>query len=121
MNSSDNFDRDVIVLETIKDEPLPNDEVIVLETIKKDETINLRNYAASIIDTFEDFLDTKCVNIDGNKVVLEIDNDEKEGDDSEAIIYGTEYDELINSLLVPLVELVEEARKTKYNNIDTFG
>ena len=39
-------------------------------------------FIGQIIDIFEDFLDFKGI---------EIENDEKEGDETEAIIYGSDY------------------------------
>ena len=42
-----------------------------------------------IIDCFEDFLERKKITIE---------NDEHEGDEGEAIIYGSDYDDLMNEV-----------------------
>lgn len=53
---------------------------------KKENTWEL---PATIIDVIEDFLDEKNV---------KIENDEHEGDNGEAIIYGSDFDFLLNKI-----------------------
>ena len=50
----------------------------------------IKKDVANIIDVFENFLDKKGINID---------NDEKTGEEGEAIIYGSDYDELSNGII----------------------
>lgn len=61
----------------------------------------LSEYAACIIDIFEDFLDDRCV---------QINNDEKEGDSEEANIYGSDYDELMEKISGTLEELLRDVK-----------
>ena len=46
-------------------------------------------FIGQIVDVFEDFLDEKGITIE---------NEEREGDDDEAIIYGTDYDEIADGI-----------------------
>lgn len=64
--------------------------------------IKLRQYSASIIDAFEDFLD------DHN---IEIPNDEKEEDNNAAHIYGSDYDELETKITNTLLNLLNDYNK----------
>lgn len=61
----------------------------------------LSEYAACIIDIFEDFLDDRCV---------QINNAEKEGDAEEANIYGSDYDELMEKITGTLEELLRDVK-----------
>ena len=77
-----------------------------------DKAVNLRLYAASIIDTFEDFLEKKGISID---------NEDKAGDDGEAIIYGSDFDDIMESILTPLEELAIESHKADAYRKDTYN
>lgn len=60
-----------------------------------DETINKmiskpRLLPANIIDLFEDFLEKKGITIE---------NEDKKGDDGEAIIFGEDFDDLMNGII----------------------
>ena len=46
-------------------------------------------FVGQIVDVFEDFLDGKGITIE---------NSEREGDDDEAIIYGSDYDEIADGI-----------------------
>lgn len=59
-----------------------------------------REFAAEIVDIFEDFLDNKGI---------EIPNEDKEGDEGEAIIYGTDWDSLMYEVIHVLEILCNEA------------
>jgi hypothetical protein len=46
-------------------------------------------FIGQIVDVFEDFLDEKGI---------EIENSEKDGDEGDAIIYGSDYDEIADGI-----------------------
>ena len=70
-------------------------------------TLYLREYSCCIIDTIEDFLEEKHV---------KIDNDKKDDETEEAIIFGSDFDLLSNSITGILLELVNSSKnKTKIN------
>ena len=72
-----------------------------------EDTLYLREYSSCIIDTIEDFLEEKHV---------KIDNDEKDDETEEAIIFGSDFDSLSNSITGILLELVNTSKnKTKIN------
>lgn len=73
--------------------------------------VNVREYAAAIIDNFEDFLALKGVHLN---------NEDKTGDENEAIIYGSDFDSIMESILVPLKELVIEAKTADGYNLQTY-
>ena len=62
-----------------------------------EDTLYLRESSSLIIDTIEDFLEEKHV---------KIDNDETE----EAIIFGSDFDSLSNSITGILLELVNTSK-----------
>jgi len=49
-------------------------------------TVYAKDWSAAIVDVFEDFLDSKGITIP---------NDEKEGIEGEAILYGSDWDSLV--------------------------
>ena len=72
-----------------------------------EDTLYLREYSSCIIDTIEDFLEEKHV---------KNDNDEKDDETEEAIIFGSDFDLLSNSITGILLELVNTSKnKTKIN------
>lgn len=78
----------------------------------------LRHTAADIVDVFAGFLE------DHN---IDIPNPEKEGEDGESIIYGSDFSELEGEILDVLVSILDKVRKTEgyeteYNPIgEPFG
>jgi hypothetical protein len=61
-----------------------------------------KEYAASILDIFEDFLSEKGV---------EIENEDKCGDEGEAILYGEDFDNLMSQILGTLTAFSKELSK----------
>lgn len=72
------------------------------------KTIFLRSYVATIIDVMEDFLEEKGI---------QIENDEKPGNEDDAIIYGSDFDILSDNIVHTLKELVEDSKDA--DSIDT--
>lgn len=64
-----------------------------------DDKIYAKEYAAAIVDIFEDFLEEKGI---------EIPNDEHEGDEGEAIIYGNDFDLLMERITETIKHLCED-------------
>lgn len=62
--------------------------------------IHAKEYAACIIDTFEDFLEEKGI---------EIPNQDKTGNEGEAILYGDDFDYLMRKTTDILEILCKEA------------
>lgn len=74
---------------------------ILIRRFDQRDKYELSDYAACIIDIFEDFLDDRCI---------QINNTEKEGDSEEANIYGSDYDELMEKVTVTLEELLRSKK-----------
>ena len=66
-----------------------------------EDTLYLREYSSCIIDTIEEFLEEKHV---------KIDNDEKDDETEEVIIFGSDFDSLSNSITGILLELVNTSK-----------
>lgn len=64
-------------------------------------------YATEILDCFEDLLDQKGI---------DIPSEDRNGEDGEARIYGTEYFELEDMIVELLKEFKEEVHKSCENN-----
>lgn len=71
-------------------------------------TVYTKEYAAAIVDIFEDFLDEKGI---------EIPNNEKEGDEHEAIIYGEDWEYLMQNVTGIIKKLCININT--YNTINT--
>ena len=67
-----------------------------------------REYAAPIIDVFEDFLEKKGVKLPGTAEAKAEAGDSEE--DNLAIIYGEDYDELLDNISDAFANLMREAR-----------
>lgn len=76
------------------------------------KVVNIRMYAATIIDVFENFLEKKGVSIN---------NEDKVGDEGEAIIFGSDFDDIMSDILIPLEELTIESRKSDAYNMNTYS
>ena len=78
-----------------------------------------KEYAAPIIDVIEDFLEVRKVTLPDTKRLKEEAGDFDE--DNEAILYGEDYDELINNISNAIANLVKEIRPDLEVNEDSFG
>ena len=78
----------------------------------RDKTLFAMNYSAVMLDVFEDFLEEKGITIE---------NDEKDEDSSDAILYGTDYDNIEQKLLPILVDFFKEAKTKTEINTESYG
>lgn len=75
-----------------------------------DKTIMLRSYASSICDIFEEILE---------KHNIAIPSDDRNGDESEASLYGTEYYTAEEHTIKVLTELVNDVKNNPYGEVNT--
>ena len=60
-------------------------------------------FAGALVDVFEDFLESKGI---------QIENPEKEGDEGEAILFGSDYDEIVQGLTDVMKSWVKITKRT---------
>ena len=70
----------------------------------------LRSYASSICDIFEEILE---------KHNIAIPSDDRNGDKSEASLYGTEYYTAEEHTIKVLTELVNDVKNNPYGEVNT--
>lgn len=76
-----------------------------------------KEYAAPIVDVIEDFLDARGVILPGSQKEKSLAGDP----DNEAVIYGEDYDELLNEISDALANLMKEVRPDVEVNNYSFG
>lgn len=75
-------------------------------------TIKLREYSVEIVELFEDILE---------KHNIDIPDEDRTGDDSEARLYGMTYANLEDDVLEVLASLVETVKRNLNAEIDIYN
>lgn len=74
--------------------------------------IKLREYSVDIVELFEDILD---------KYNIDIPDEDRTGDESEARLYGMTYSNLEEDVVAILEDLVKNVKEHSDADIDSYG
>lgn len=104
---------DIDIMKTyIISKGLEEEAINMITELKNNKKVFIKEYAAILIDAVEDFLEEK-------NVIIE--NDEKENEQGEAIIYGTDFDILMAAILPVLKDLVNKINPSIEIDVDNWN